>query len=81
MESLFQLLFWTTLIWFFSKFIGNLIKAGEKKTKAKIDYLIGRRAYPLYIQEDEDRGNFNVHEIEHFSIAKTALRNEMTEEM
>ena len=41
MESLFKLLFRATLIWLFYKLIGNAIKAGKKKIKAKIEYLIG----------------------------------------
>ena len=65
-----------------SKLIGNSIKAGEKKTKAKIDYLIGRWADSIYIQEDEKReetlkfmrSNISPH-------VKTALGHEMTEEM
>ena len=85
MESFIQLLFGATLIWFFCKLIGNSIKAGEIKeikTKAKIDYLIGRWANAIYIQEDEKReetlefmrSNISPH-------LKTALGHEMTEEM
>jgi len=45
MESFIQLLFWATLIWFFCKLIGNSIKAGEIKTKAKIDFLNREMGY------------------------------------
>ena len=55
MESFIQLLFGATLIWFFFKLIGNSIKAGEIKTKAKIDFLIERWATEIYVQENEKR--------------------------
>ena len=55
MESFIQLLFGATLIQFFCKLIGNAIKAGQIKTKAKIDFLIERWATEIYVQEDKQR--------------------------